>query len=92
MPFNEICVVGDEKHRMASGHTIDKQALAVRCGWLPFFPQFTRSNSDVVREAETAGAKTNEEIIEHTVRQLKDRSLKFAAEDPDAAECWPRVW
>ncbi|NUM53835.1 MAG: nitrate reductase subunit alpha [Candidatus Hydrogenedentes bacterium] len=92
MPFNEICVVGDEKHRMASGHTIDKQALAVRCGWLPFFPQFTRSNFDVVRDAEAAGAKTNEEIVKHVVQRLKDRSLKFASEDPDAPECWPRVW
>ncbi|MCC6487154.1 MAG: nitrate reductase subunit alpha [Candidatus Hydrogenedentes bacterium] len=92
MPFNEICSVGDTEHRMATGHTIDKQALAVRCGWLPFFPQFTRSNAEVVREAENAGAKTNEEIIRHVVSCLKERTLKFASEDPDAPECWPRVW
>lgn len=92
MPFGEICAVGDETHCMTSGHTVDKQALAVRCGWLPFFPQFTRSNFEVVREAEAAGAKTNDEIIAHTVQRLKDRTLKFATEDPDAPECWPRVW
>ncbi|MBX7259665.1 MAG: molybdopterin-dependent oxidoreductase, partial [Candidatus Hydrogenedentes bacterium] len=92
MPFNEICAVGDETHRMASGHTIDKQALAVRCGWLPFFPQFTQSNFEVVREAEAAGATTNESIIQRVIQRLKDRSLKFASEDPDAPECWPRVW
>ncbi len=91
-PFNEICVVGDESHPMASGHTADKQALAVRCGWLPFFPQFTKNNQEVVREAEASGATTPEEIVKHVVQQLKSRSLKFAAEDPDAPECWPRVW
>ena len=28
----------------------------------------------------------------HTVEQLKSRKLKFAMEDPDAPECFPRVW
>ncbi len=77
---------------MAHGHTADKQALAARCGWLPCFPQFTRDNFSVVREAEAAGAKTDAEIVNHVTGQLKSRKLKFALEDPDNPECFPRVW
>ncbi|MGE5113746.1 MAG: nitrate reductase subunit alpha [Acidobacteriaceae bacterium] len=77
---------------LAKGHTIDLQVRAVRSGWLPFYPQFNKSSLELVREAEAAGARTNEEIVAYTVRQLKNRNLKFAVEDPDAPENWPRVW
>lgn len=90
--FNEVCPVTDADHPMASGHTADKQILAVRNGWLPCFPQFNRSNFDVVKEAEAAGATTDEEIVAHVVEQLKSGRLKFAMEDPDAPECFPRLW
>lgn len=90
--FGEICPVSDNKHPMAHGHTADKQALAVRAGWLPCYPQFTRSNSDVIKEAQEAGANSDEEIIAHTIGALKDRSLKFSLEDPDNPECFPRLF
>jgi len=90
--FNEICPVSDKTHPLAFGHTADKQALAVRCGWLPCYPQFNKSNLEIVREAQAAGAKTDEEIIAWVVRQLKERRLKFAMEDPDNPESWPRLW
>jgi nitrate reductase / nitrite oxidoreductase, alpha subunit len=90
--FDEVCAVTDADHPMASGHTIDKQILAVRNGWLPCYPQFNRSSLDVVREAEAAGAKTDEEIVAYAVDRLRDGSLKFSVEDPDAPECYPRVW
>ena len=77
---------------LASGHTMDLQVKAVRNGWLPFFPQFNKNTIELVKEAEAAGAKTNEEIIGYVVRQLKERKLKFSVEDPDAPENWPRVW
>ncbi len=73
-------------------HTIDLQIDAVRRGWLPFYPQFNRSPIDLVQEAEKAGARTDPEIIRWMVDQLKDRKLKFAVEDPDAPENWPRVF
>jgi len=76
----------------ASGHTMDAQVRAVRNGWLPFYPQFNKNTIELVKEAEAAGAKTNEEIIKYVVGQLKDRKLKFSVEDPDAPENWPRVW
>ena len=76
----------------AKGHTADIQVQAVRNGWLPFYPQFDRSSLQLVRDAEAAGAKTESEIVAWTVEQLKSRKLKFAVEDPDAPENWPRVW
>jgi nitrate reductase / nitrite oxidoreductase, alpha subunit len=90
--FNEICPVSDQSHPLAHGHTADKQAMAVRLGWLPCYPQFTKNNFEVVRDAERAGARTDEEIVAHVVGELKNRRLKFAMEDPDNPECWPRIW
>ncbi|MBI3669599.1 MAG: nitrate reductase subunit alpha [Acidobacteria bacterium] len=77
---------------LASGHTIDTQVRAVRGGWLPFYPQFNRNPLELVKKAEAAGAKNPEEVIGRVVEQLKDGRLKFAVEDPDAPENWPRVW
>ena len=90
--FGEMCPVSDAKHPMAHGHTADKQALAVRAGWLPCYPQFTKNNFDVIKEAQDAGAASDEEIIAHTVKELKSRKLKFAMEDPDNPECFPRLF
>jgi nitrate reductase alpha subunit len=73
---------------LAGGHTMDVQVKAVQNGWLPFFPQFNRSPLDVAKEAKKSG----EDPIDYTVRQLKEGKLKFAVEDPDAEENWPRVW
>jgi nitrate reductase alpha subunit len=77
---------------LAQGHTADVQVKAVRNGWLPFYPQFNQSPLEVVKEAEASGAATPDEVVAHAVRQLKDGRLKFAVEDPDAPENWPRLW
>ncbi|HMZ52412.1 MAG TPA: molybdopterin-dependent oxidoreductase, partial [Candidatus Sumerlaeota bacterium] len=90
--FGKMCLVSDPTHTMAHGHTADKQALAVRCGWLPCFPQFTKHNFQVVAEAEAAGAKTPDAIKAHVVEELKSRRLRFAMEDPDNPACFPRTW
>ncbi len=71
---------------------MDMQVKAVRMGWLPFYPQFNRNPIELVKEAEAAGARTNEEIVQWLVEQLKAGKVKFAVEDPDAPENWPRVW
>ncbi|MBO1436396.1 nitrate reductase subunit alpha [Meiothermus sp. CFH 77666] len=73
-------------------HTIDHQARAVRKGWLPFFPQFNKSSLEVVKEAQAAGAQSDQEIIGYVVKQLKEGKLEFAIDDPDAPSNWPRVW
>ena len=77
---------------IAGGHTVDVQAKAVRCGWLPFYPQFNKPNPQVIQDATAAGAKTNEEIVNYVVDQLKEKQLQFSVEDPSAEENWPRVW
>jgi nitrate reductase alpha subunit len=77
---------------LAGAHTADVQVQAVRNGWLPFYPQFNRNPIEVAREAQAAGAVTEQEIVARVVDQLKQRKLRFAIEDPDAPENWPRVW
>ncbi|MCD6187493.1 MAG: nitrate reductase subunit alpha, partial [Desulfuromusa sp.] len=81
-----------EHNEITAGHTMDQQVRAVRNGWLPFYPQFDRSPTEAVKQAESAGAKSDQEIVDWTVQQLKDKNMKFAVEDPDAPENWPRVW
>ncbi len=81
-----------KKNHITEGHTIDHQIRAVRNGWLPFYPQFDRSPAAAVKQAEEASAKSNEEIVDWTVKQLTDKKMKFAVEDPDAPENWPRMW
>ncbi len=78
--------------RFTQGHTMDLQARAVRSGWLPFYPQFNRSPVEVVEEARRSGATTQEEILAWVVDQLQSGKLRFAIDDPDAPENWPRVW
>jgi nitrate reductase alpha subunit len=77
---------------VASGHTVDLQAKAVRCGWLPFYPQFGKPNPVVVREAIESGAKTDKEIVGHVVKELHQKRLPLSVEKPSAPENWPRVW
>jgi nitrate reductase alpha subunit len=66
---------------------VDCNALAARLGWLPSFPSFNRSSLDLVDEAERAGM----EVGKYVVRELQAGDLRFAAEDPDAPENFPRV-
>lgn len=76
----------------AREHFMDLQAAAVRMGWLPFYPQFNRSPIEIVKEAEAAGARSETEIGDWIIEQLRSGKLRFAVEDPDAPENWPRVW
>ncbi|WP_242392817.1 nitrate reductase subunit alpha [Anaeromyxobacter oryzisoli] len=76
----------------AHAHTLDHQVDAVRRGWLPFYPQFDRSPIELVRDAVRAGARSEEEISRWVAEQLRSRALRFAVEDPDAPQNWPRVW
>jgi nitrate reductase alpha subunit len=80
------------KDSLAQGHTMDTQVRAVRSGWLPFYPQFDKSSLDLAKEAQQAGAKTDQEVGAYVAGQLKSRKLKFSVEDPDATCNWPRVW
>ncbi len=84
--------VGGGNDGTVGKHPVELQSASVRMGWLPFYPQFDRSPADLVREAELAGAKSEEEIIRWVTKELEEKRLRFAIEDPDAPENWPRVW
>jgi len=65
----------------------DCNAQATRLGWLPSHPAFNRNPLDLADEAEAAGKPINDYVVE----QLRNGSLRFAAEDPDDPLNWPRV-
>ncbi|MFN8397991.1 MAG: molybdopterin-dependent oxidoreductase, partial [Bacteroidia bacterium] len=42
-------------NHLANMHSADWTVMSVRNGWMPFYPQFSRSNLDIVKEARAAG-------------------------------------
>jgi len=68
-------------------HPADCNALAARLGWLPSYPTFDRNPLEIVAAAEREGVP----VPEYVVRELKAERLRFACEDPDAPENFPRV-
>lgn len=73
-------------------HAADMNSLAVRLGWLPFYPQLDKKNPmELVNEAKKAGAKTNEELSQWIAQQFKEGKLNFAINDPDATENFLKV-
>ncbi|HET8766113.1 MAG TPA: molybdopterin-dependent oxidoreductase, partial [Pedococcus sp.] len=68
-----------------STHELLQQSA--RLGWMPSYPTFDRNPLDLVDEAEASGRSP----ADHVVAGLTDRTLRFACEDPDAPENWPRV-
>ena len=68
-------------------HVADCNSLAARLGWMPSYPTFDRNPLDLTAEAAAAGVAP----AAHVVDCLKSGELRFAAEDPDAPENFPRV-
>ncbi|MCK9563075.1 MAG: nitrate reductase subunit alpha, partial [Bacteroidales bacterium] len=72
-------------------HALDYNIRAERAGWLPSAPQLSRNPLAVCREAEKAGMTPQD----YAVRSLEDGSLRFACEQPDNPDNFPRnmfVW
>ncbi|MER6628397.1 nitrate reductase subunit alpha [Streptomyces sp. NPDC000987] len=67
--------------------TADVIAQSARLGWMPSYPTFDRNPLDLADEADGAGRP----VAEHIVEELKAGRLRFAGEDPDAPENFPRV-
>ena len=65
----------------------DLVAQSARLGWLPSYPTLNRNPLVICDEAQAAG----QEVPAYIVEQLKSGALRFAAEDPEAEENWPRV-
>jgi nitrate reductase / nitrite oxidoreductase, alpha subunit len=71
---------------LAGMHTMDTIALSARLGWMPSYPQFDRNPLDVADDAAVSG----QEVPAYVVERLRDGTLAFAIEDPDAPQNWPR--
>jgi nitrate reductase alpha subunit len=67
--------------------TADCLVESAKRGWMPSYPTFNRNPLDIVDEAEKSGV----EPAQYVVDQLNSGELKFAVEDPDAPENFPRV-
>jgi nitrate reductase alpha subunit len=67
--------------------TADLIAQSARMGWMPSYPTFDRNPLELADEAAAAGRP----VAEHVVAGLEDGSLRFACEDPDSPENFPRV-
>jgi len=73
-------------------HMADFNTMAVRNGWLPFYPQFDKKSSiQLAEDAVNEGATTDDEIGKWVADQLKDGSIDFAIHDIDAFENHPKV-
>ncbi|MDR7344928.1 nitrate reductase alpha subunit [Pantoea alhagi] len=73
------------------GSLIDFNVRAERMGWLPSAPQLSVNPLHIAAKAQAAGQTP----VDYTVDSLKQGSLRFAAEQPDNPQNFPRnlfVW
>ncbi|ACS85567.1 nitrate reductase subunit alpha [Musicola paradisiaca] len=73
------------------GSMIDFNVRAERMGWLPSAPQLGANPLRIAAQAQAAGMTPQD----YTVASLKDGSLRFAAEQPDNPQNFPRnlfIW
>ncbi|MEU4313261.1 nitrate reductase subunit alpha [Nocardia sp. NPDC024068] len=73
--------------RLAGMTTADVIAQAARLGWMPSYPTFDRNPLDLTEAAEAAGGS----LAGYVVSELRAGRMRFACEDPDAPENFPRV-
>lgn len=73
--------------QLAGLGTADVVAKSARMGWMPSYPTFDRNPLDLCDEASAAGRP----VGEHVVEQLQAGSLRFAGENPDAPQNFPRI-
>jgi nitrate reductase alpha subunit len=67
--------------------TADLWATSARLGWMPSYPTFDRNPMTLADDAEASGRPVGDYVVD----ELKAGRLRFAVEDPDAEENWPRV-
>ncbi len=92
-PMSKLMSPTMEKPRYE--HPADYNVLSARLGWSASYPQFNKNSLKLAEEAKQAGAKTNDEVIKHVVKEFKDKKLEFSIEDPDNPVNFPRtmfVW
>ena len=67
--------------------TADTLVESMKRGWMPSFPTFSRSPLLLGQEARQAGVDPKDWVVS----QLESGDLRFACEDPDDPENFPRV-
>jgi nitrate reductase alpha subunit len=72
---------------LAGRSTADVIATSARLGWMPSYPTFDRNPLGLADRAETSGRSVEQFVID----ELGAGRLRFACEDPDAPENWPRL-
>ena len=72
---------------LAGKSTTDVMVEAMKRGWTPSYPTFNRSPLLLGQQAKEAGMDPKE----YVVSQLTSGDLRFACEDPDAPENFPRI-
>ena len=86
MPLDTQWAVGAKK-LPPFNHAADMNALAVRLGWLPHFPQIDKKNPlELYKEAVAAGCKNDDEVKKWVADGFRDGTLNFAIHDIDAHE------
>ncbi|MFI7229354.1 nitrate reductase subunit alpha [Nonomuraea angiospora] len=73
--------------RFAGRHTADLVAQSARLGWMPSYPTFSANSLELGRRLRESGRDPSGWVADETAAGR----LRFACEDPDAPENWPRV-
>jgi len=58
-------------------HSADWAVKAVKNGWMPYYPQYSKSNFDIVKDAQAAGHTTDDAMRKHIVDQLVSGDTLF---------------
>lgn len=84
--------IPDDANPLANKHSADWVVMSVRNGWMPFYPQYNKSNLDIVTDARESGAKSDDDIKQYVVDKIKSKELVHSVVDPDDPINFPRVW
>lgn len=84
--------IPDDANPLAKKHSADWAVMSVRNGWMPFYPQYNKSNLDIVKDARAAGAANDDEVRKYVVEKLKSKELLHSVVDPDDPMNFPRNW
>jgi nitrate reductase alpha subunit len=77
---------------VTKGHTADFNVKAVKNGWLPFYPQYNQNPLSLCEEIKKEGAQGPDDMRKVILKNIKDKKIKYAIEEPDSESNWPRVW
>lgn len=93
LPMSQLTAATVGKPRYE--HPADYNVMAAQLGWLPSYPQFNVNNLHLTGMAHAAGAASPQEVAEYVAQSLKEKKIRFAIENPDDPQNFPRtlwVW